>query len=98
MAARDARAAGGAGAGAVRVEKITHDGKVRVVAVTGLESFPEGLVMAPETFEALREPLESKYGPSEMVEREATTEEVAMMVVVSQELRGTRPKGGNGRG
>ena len=82
----------------MRVEKISHAGKVRVVAVTGLESFPEGLVMAPETFEALREPLEHAYGLPEVVEREATTEEVAMMVVVSQELRGTMPKGGNGRG
>jgi hypothetical protein len=82
----------------VRVEKISHGGKVRVVAVTGLESFPEGLVMAPETFESLRGPLESKYGPSEVVEREATPEEVAMMVVVAQGLRGVMPKGGNGRG
>ena len=82
----------------MRVEKVSHNGKVRVVVVLGVESFPEGLVMAPETWRVLAEPLARKYGPPEEVEREATTEEVAMMVVVSQELRGTRPQGGNGRG
>ena len=82
----------------MRVEKITHKGRVRVVVVAGLDAFPEGLVMAPETFEVLRKPLAYKYGPPEELVREATPEEVAMMVVVSQELRGTGSKRGNGHG
>ena len=82
----------------MRVEKVTHGGKVRVVVVQGVDSFPEGLVMAPGTWEVLREPLASKYGPPEEVEREATAEEVAMMAVVSLELRGASPQRGNGTG
>ena len=96
MAARVTRVAGGARAGAVRVEKVTHNGKVRVVVIRGLDSFPEGLVMAPATFELLRQPLEREYGPAEEVERKATAEELAMVVVVTSELRGGRPKRGNG--
>ncbi|KKN36998.1 hypothetical protein LCGC14_0768090 [marine sediment metagenome] len=98
MAARVPRATGGAGAGAVRVEKITHNGKVRLVAVTGLESYPEGLVMDQATFELLRQSLERKYGPPEVVEREATREELAMVAVLSTQLLGVRPKRGNGAG
>ena len=82
----------------MNVEKVTHGGKVRVVIIRGLDDFPEGLVMAPATFELLREPLEDKNGPAEEVEREATAEELAMVVVVTAELRGGRPKRGNGAG
>ena len=82
----------------MRVEKVTHKGKVRVVVIRGLDSFPEGLVMGLATFELIRQPLERKYGPAEEAEREATAEELAMVVVVTSELRGGRPKKGNGAG
>lgn len=82
----------------MKVEKVTHNGKVRVVVIRGLDSFPEGLVMAPATFDLLRESLEGKYGRPEETEREATAEELAMVVVVTSELRGTKPKSGNGHG
>lgn len=82
----------------MRVEKIIHNGKVRVVAVTGLEAYPEGLVMSVATYGLLRQSLERKYGLPDVVEREATPAELALTAVVSSELRGTRPKKGNGAG